>query len=277
MILDFSSFGKKLLTAALTVGLMCLSTACDEFEAHPYDVRITGQTKINARNAAIIERETLGRDTLRFALISDTQGWFDETTDEVADINRRNVDFVIHGGDVSDFGLTREFLMQRDVLNRLEAPYVVIIGNHDHLGNGEDVFHIVFGPGNFSFIAGRVKFVCLETNTMELEHADAVPDFAFMRREAQTDTALWDRSVVCMHAGPKSEQFDPNLVDAFQNYYLRLFRGLMFCTQGHDHYITQEDLFGDGIMYYGSDCAKHRNYFLFTITPDGYSYEIIYY
>ena len=37
-----------------------------------------------------------------------------------------DIDFVLHGGDVSDFGLTDEFLWQRDFMNGLKVPYAVL-------------------------------------------------------------------------------------------------------------------------------------------------------
>ena len=40
---------------------------------------------------------------------------------------------------------------------------------------------------------------------------------------------------------------------------------------------TADDLFEDGIIYYGSDCMKRRSYLLFTITPDNYTYEVVYF
>ena len=69
--------------------------------------------------------------------MGDSQRWYDETEDFVKEINKRNdIDFVIHGGDMSDFGLTKEFLWQRDIMNGLNVPYVALIGNHDCLGTG---------------------------------------------------------------------------------------------------------------------------------------------
>ena len=81
-----------------------------------------------------------------------------------------SIDFVIHGGDMSDFGVTKEFLWQRDIMNGLKVPYVALIGNHDCLGTGEETYKTVFGPTNFSFIAGNVKFVCLNTNALEYDY-----------------------------------------------------------------------------------------------------------
>ena len=51
-------------------------------------------------------------------------------------------------------------------MNGLHVPYVALIGNHDCLGTGAETYKAVFGPTNFSFIAGDVKFVCLNTNAL---------------------------------------------------------------------------------------------------------------
>ena len=45
----------------------------------------------------------------------------------------------------------------------------------------------------------------------------------------------------------------------------------------HEHHVFEENLFEDGIMYYMSDCMKNRNYYVFTITPDGYEREVVYF
>ena len=50
-----------------------------------------------------------------------------QTLDFVGEINKRDdIDFVIHGGDMSDFGVTDEFLWQRDIMNKLRVPYTEI-------------------------------------------------------------------------------------------------------------------------------------------------------
>ena len=106
-----------LLTAAV------FSTAC-QVEYHPYDTRIDGPTGINARNIARIEKACAGRRTIRFAQISDTQRWYDETEDAVRALNARDdIDFVIHTGDLADFGMRDEFERQRDILDRLRLRF----------------------------------------------------------------------------------------------------------------------------------------------------------
>ena len=150
--------------------LCCLLVAgCDLIDYHPYDVDIKGERDINAKNIQKIEAKCLGKSTIRFIAMGDSQRWYDETVDFVNAVNKRDdIDFVVHGGDFSDFGLTDEFLWQRDIMNKLKVPYVGLIGNHDCLGTGEDAFRQIFGDTNFSFIAGGVKFVCLNTNAMDM-------------------------------------------------------------------------------------------------------------
>ena len=116
---------------------LCLTVSCDLIDVHPYDGKIDGEKNINARNIEKIESNTSGKKQIRFAVISDTQRWYDETEDEVAHINLRNdLDFVMHCGDLTDFGVTKEFEWQQRILNKLRVPYVVILGNHDCIGSG---------------------------------------------------------------------------------------------------------------------------------------------
>ncbi len=204
------------------VACLFLLVACDTvFDVHPYDVRVKGKTKLNASNVARIEASVKSKDTIRFAFISDSHQWLDDLKKEVAHINGKgdSIDFVIHGGDVSDFGATREFLWTRDELLKLKKPFVVMLGNHDCLGTGEETYEEVFGNPDFSFIAGRVKFLCLNTNAIEYDYSRPVPNFEFMEEQVTADSADFDRTVVCMHAEPYSEQFNNNVAKVF-NYYI---------------------------------------------------------
>lgn len=135
-------------------------------------------------------------------------------------------------------------------------------------------FSKLFGEENFSFIVRDVKFVCLNTNAIEYDYSHPVPDFGFLKEELQDSTRHYSRTIVAMHARPGSEQFDNNVKDVFQ-LYIREFPSLLFCLNAHNHQLQVEDLFDDGIIYYGCSNIAKRNYLLFTLTPDGYTYEII--
>lgn len=185
-------------------------SGCGMIDYHPYDVRISGETEVNAHNMERIEANCQGKTTIRFVTMGDSQRWYDETEDFVKAINQRNdIDFVIHGGDMSDFGLTKEFLWQRDIMNGLHVPYVALIGNHDCLGTGAETYKAVFGPTNFSFIAGDVKFVCLNTNALEYDYSEPVPDFTFMENEIEGDFSCFASGADCFAFFGVTVQFLP--------------------------------------------------------------------
>ena len=262
--------------AAILIMTVLLLPSCDTvFDIHPYDTRITGATNINQNNIATIEKTCAGRDTVRIAFISDSHQWYNDLGAIIDDINRRDsIDFVVHLGDITDFGSTQEYLWTRKKMERLNKPHVVMQGNHDCLGTGNEVYAKMFGNNDFSFIAGRVKFIMINTNAIEYDYSEPVPDFDFLEAEATRDSALFDRSVACMHAAPYSEQFNNNVLKPF-NYYVMNFPNLMFCLYGHGHQIDEHDFFNNGIIYYEVAAAKKRKYRIFTITPNGYANEVI--
>lgn len=266
---------KRLSTTLKTILLSCavlMLSSC--FDTHPYDVNIKGDKNINANNIQKIQSQFTNKETLRIAFISDTHLWLSEAKDQVADINKRNVDFVVHCGDLTDTATGKEFQWSRDILQGLNCPFVALIGNHDFLGTGNQTYEVMYGPLDFSFIAGRVKFVCLNTNAVEYNYLAAVPNFDFMETQFTTDTDKFDRTIIVMHAAPYSDQFNNNVCKAFRRY-LDFAPGLMFCVYGHDHNDPVTDIYHDGLMFYAIDCAQHRNYRILTLTPTGYEMEQI--
>jgi len=244
-------------------------------EYHPYDGRISGEKKINEKNIERIESACRGKKTIRFIWMGDTQRFYDETEDFVKDVNKRSdIDFVIHGGDVSDFGVTKEFMWMRDIMNKLTVPYVVLLGNHDCLANGEEIFREIFGSVNFSFLAGNIKFICLNTNALEFDYSRPVPDFSFMEKEFEDKRPDYEKTIFAMHVRPFSEQFNNNVAKVFQRF-IKEFPELQFCLSAHNHEFAADDLFEDGVIYYGTPNIKKRQYLIFTINPDDtYSYEV---
>lgn len=254
----------------------CFS-ACDMFEAHPYDAQVRGEKDLNEKFIQQIEANLKDKKTFRFAFISDTQRWYDETEELVADINKHDdIDFVIHGGDLSDFGATHEFIMQRDIMLDFNMPWVALLGNHDCLGTGEDVYEEIWGEANFHFQAGNVLFICLNTNCMEYDYTEPVPDFAYLERLMKNLPEGVEKTIVVMHVPPFDLEFNNNVANVFQRF-LKEFPNLQFCMNGHAHHYKINDFFNDGVLYYQTPCAKYRGYILFTITEDGYEQELIEY
>lgn len=256
------------------IALTLLLVGC-QVDYHPYDTRIKGEQGINAKNIARIETTTAGKEVIRFAVISDSQRWYDETKDAVKALNARNdIDFVIHTGDFSDFGMRDEFERQRDILNKLNVPYVALLGNHDCLATGEEIFKKIFGAVDYAFTAGKVRFICLNTNALEYDHNTCVPDFGFIESQLTEFPASAEKTVVAMHAKPYTDQFDNNIARVF-HYAIRQFPNLQCCINGHGHSFKVDDIFEDGVIYYECDNIAKKTYLLFTINEEDYTYEHI--
>ena len=249
--------------------------SCDLIDYHPYDGKTDGYYDINAKAIDAIERDCFNKDTIRFIWMGDTQRWYDETVDFVNKANSYdNLDFVMHGGDISDFGMTIEFDWVHRIMKKLNVPYVALIGNHDIIGNGMSIYNKMYGDENFSFVAGNTRFLCLNTNALEFDYSKPVPDFNYIKSFIDKEDDKVERSIVAMHTSPFSEQFNNNVSDIFQ-YYINNLTSLQFCMNAHDHSIKIRELFDDGITYYGCACMKARSFFLYTLTPDGYEMEIV--
>ena len=250
-----------------------LFTSCDMIEYHPYDCDVSGETNLTVKNIEKIE-SLQQSDTLRFALISDTQRWYDDTYDAVKALKRRNdISFVVHCGDISDFGATKEFMWQRDILQKLRYPYICVIGNHDFLGTGEYVYKRIFGALNFAFTISGTRFICLNTNALEAEEMDNTPDLEFLDKELSNIGEDISQTIIVIHAQPFSEQFNNAVADKF-NDKIKEFPNLLCVLSGHGHSYSDRELFGDGTHYIMCPCIHERTYLVFTVTKGNYSYEI---
>lgn len=288
-----------ILTATL---LTLVTTACDNFEYHPYSIKIHGQKDINA--TTIEQLETAGiKAPFKFAFITDTQGALSDMNTALDLIKQRgDIDFIIHGGDMTDFGLPKEYVWARDMLNNYGIPFLTIIGNHDCLGNGEDTFKTIFGPENFSLNIDHVHIVGLNTVALEYDYSRPVPDLDFIENDrlevddinaAHPDSLT--HTIVAMHSRPYDEQFNNNVAKVF-NYYLLKYPGMEettydrqpsdlpedllrcprgFCINGHNHSTSISDIFDNGILYYQCANMAKRTFFIFTITEDGYEHEVV--
>lgn len=261
---------------SLLLHLMLLTT-CDLIEFHPYDIRKSkGLSAINNSNIARIEVADDNADTIRFAFMGDTQRYYDETAAFVREINQlEDIDFVIHGGDITDFGLSKEYVWIHEIMKGLKMPYVALVGNHDMIGHGKEIYKNMYGDFNFSFKFRKTRFICLNTNGLEADWKTPTPDFDFMHSFID-DTVGIDRTIVVMHSPPYNVQFRNQSVKPFKEI-LEEYNNLLFCLYAHIHHLEEKQFFKNGIQFYGCDDISGRNYMLFSVTGDSYSYRVVYY
>lgn len=279
-------FYKWTLLAVLAFAL----SGCDNFEPSPYAAGIKGKRNTNAASVEVLTSAGLTLP-LRFAFITDTHDATRETEQAIDIIRRRgDVDFIIHGGDLTDFGLPKEYMWCRDAMEKSGLPYVAVIGNHDCLGNGEDNYEWIFGAKNYSFTIAGVHFVCLNTTALEYDYSEPVPDLNFIVEDAAAVSEINEQfpdsishTVVVMHSRPFDEQFNNNVATPFI-YYLHSFPGMKsdskgstythaFCLCGHNHHFLASDLYDCGLMFYQGDNIAKRTFMIFTVNADGYEME----
>lgn len=103
-----------------------------------------------------------------FAHISDTHIGSENADEDlrisVEDINNNpDIEFVIHTGDVTEFGSDSELYLAKKILDKLKKPYYIIPGNHDSKWSesGCNTFVKVFGSECFSIEKKGFLFVGL--------------------------------------------------------------------------------------------------------------------
>lgn len=96
--------------------------------------------------------------SFKFAQITDTHvgsaTGAEDLRRTVKDLNQQtDIDFVIHSGDVTEFGADEELALAKQILDSLTLPLYVLPGNHDSnwSESGANSFRAVFGGETFFF------------------------------------------------------------------------------------------------------------------------------
>jgi 3',5'-cyclic AMP phosphodiesterase CpdA len=240
-----------------------LLTQC--FSFGPHELPTSGSERdINLRALSLLA-ETPAGEPLRFAVIGDVQLAFDEAEIVVERLGRiEGLAFVVQLGDFTDLGMLDEYQLMNEIFRRLDVPYLVVVGNHDLLGNGGAIYDRMFGPRRLAFTYGRTRFVLLDTNSREYGFGGRVPDLAWLAERLVPD-GDHDRAVVLSHVPPTSGDFDPALREPFHA--LLAERGVEISFHAHEH--RYEDRQRDGVRYVLADAAAGRSFLLVSEHPSG--------
>jgi hypothetical protein len=247
------------------LALIAATIAAGCFEYSPHDLPTDSADRdVNWKS---LERLTATPvpDRLRFAVVGDTQRYFDDARDFVSAVaSRDDVAFVVQLGDFTHYGLRFEYEVMNRVFRGLPVPYFVVPGNHDLIGNGRAIFEHVFGPLEFAFTYGRFRFVLLDTNGREAGFAPDVPDLEWLSAQL-APTGAHDQAFVFGHAGPNGEDFTPSLRAAFPA--VLRDAGVTLSIHAHGHNFEMYE--ADGVTFLAADSVDHRNYVIVTALPGG--------
>lgn len=238
-------------------------------EFSPSDFRgPESQTNLTQKNLERLAKNPLAAgDTLRFVFTGDSQRFYDQAESLVESVNKQpGLSFLVVAGDISDFGLAREMRWVDQRLSKLRIPYVTVIGNHDHVGNGRAAYQHIFGPLNYTFSYGDTKFVMVDTNSREYNFNGKIPDIGWVQGQLQ-DLQGARRQVVVSHVPPQDFDFDQNLKDVYART-LATAPKLAFELNGHRHDFSIGEPFDDGVTYINSYAFEENQYVILTLWND---------
>lgn len=247
--------------------------SCDGiFQFNPNQIVLKeSQRNLTGKNIEKIVKIPV-KDTLRFIFMGDSQRWYDETTHFVESANeQRDIDFVLHGGDISDFGITKELKWINDIMKDLKYPYLTVIGNHDIVANGSDAYVRMFGPLDYTFNYGDYKFIFINTNSLEYGLDGSTPNIPWLKSQL-ADNPDGKQTIVIGHVPPFDADFDRNLEKEYAET-LAADPNLKFTLYGHQHAFKEGEYYDDGVHYYQTTSMGDRGYLIITCWKDGQKVE----
>ncbi len=233
--------------------------SCEMFEYNPNHYELEESEKnLTAQNILKISSKKPG-DTLLIVFTGDHQRFYEETEAFVNKVNSRPPgDFVIISGDISDFGMPAEFRWMQNIYSNLNAPYLTVIGNHDHLGNGKQVYLEMFGPLDYSLTYGKYHFVFSNTNGREYSFDGTVPDIGFLRKQiVEVDDSLI--KILVSHVMPGEIDFDPALTFPLGEVISEA-KNFMAGFHGHTHNYQVNFPYGSKYPFVSSSSTSYRIY-----------------
>ena len=161
---NFTLIGILWIVSAITLNLSSCGNLID-YSPYDTDVKITN---LNAENISKIEAAPQPEVSLLIVVISDTHAIHTKLQTAIRFINQmQGISFVVINGDITNWGLAKEYKDFHQDITQLKIPFITVIGNHDYLSNGGNIFKRMFGQVNFSFHAGNHKVVVFDNVVWE--------------------------------------------------------------------------------------------------------------
>ncbi|WP_229712496.1 metallophosphoesterase family protein [Marivirga lumbricoides] len=254
---------------------LCFLSGCNLVEFNPNEIRLDEEEK-DLNSKAITKIQSAGkRDTLTFVFMGDTQRFYDETDEFVESVNglAYPIDFVIHAGDIADFGLAAEFKWVHNSMKKLKVPYLAVIGNHDLVANGPIIYRKMYGEFDFVFDIDDYRFIFFNSNSREYNFAGKVPDLEWIERQLE-ETPADKKIFLVSHVPPFSSDFDSSLEED----YTQLVAGnpsVLASLHGHEH--SFNNIVEKGVRYFITASVTNRGYALFRVSANALDVQQIRY
>ena len=206
-------------------------TGCGiDMKNSPFETNVA-EERLNEKNLQQIYNNNLG-ETFKVALLSDSHFYFGNMQTSINEINQRDdIDFVIHGGDLTNIGDLWEFETAMSVLKTSRFPVLAIPGNHDFISKGKDIYRKAFGEFNYYLKLEKHLLIFANSNKFEFQAEGLNIDWFIQTIEEHKD----DREVIVVahippwdHEAFTEEEHD-QCVEKLKEYGVKLF------IHGHYH------------------------------------------
>lgn len=262
-------------TFVLLFVISIIFTYCNNYEYSPNETF----DKHSYKNGNAINLNKLGNgsgdDTITFALTGDTHISRDQAVKFYKKVNSiPDIDFVVVDGDLSEFGILKEMEWIYRTLNFLKVPYMAVVGNHDLTSRGGEVFQMMFGEFNYSFVYGGIKFICHDTNSREYDFNGQVPSIPWLKSELAPESGV-KAYVAISHVPPNSVDFDQSLFKDYTTAFAET-PNFLASLHAHDHRYEQLRIDDSGIPYIVTNAMQNSEFLLARIIHNKISFERIY-
>lgn len=232
------------------------SSGCkDVFEYSPYENRLEEKylntNRKNLERLSKLESQFMHQKRIKVALTADNHAWYDDLGYAVDAVNSiPEVDFLLHAGDLTDWGLEKEYEFAYRQLKRLNMPFLTVVGNHDYLAFGADIYKDMFGKMDYVYSLTtnemRIKFIFW--NNIVWERRNNPPNFDWLENNLQS-RENYDYVFVICHIPPYTDQF---LDNGLQEKYVKLMDEYKvdLSIHGHNHnyeYYPADDPYYEGV------------------------------
>lgn len=262
------NFLKKLIALFI---LLCATLSCGKFVQSLYITNVEN-SKYNETNLKKIETlNSVGSSSFKIAVISDSHDYYSSLKKQIDYINAHasEISFVLHTGDATNLGLATEWEMLDLFMSELKMPYILVIGNHDMLTNGEEIFKQMYGEElDFSFIFKQTKFVVFNNNNWESD--GNAPDFNFLESELSSSTST--HLIVLGHVQPDdSDRYSNAEISRMKN--IVSTNNVSYFLNGHNHNASAGE-FGGAVRLTVGASSKGK-LLLISITDGGITHEYV--
>jgi Icc protein len=253
----------------ILVLLLALLTGC-QYEISPWSTDVDCPTSVSvAYNLERLRAQEIAeglRSDYKVALLSDPQFYPGAFEDVIKRVNRMDdVAFILLSGDLAETGIKAEFEWTCKGMAESNKPIFAVVGNHDALAFGKEIWLQNFGPFDYSFSYQNSKFVAYNDNKFEFEN---LPDRTFLQQEAEgfaDRTAAGGYTFAVSHIPPWEE--DIQLSADLESY------GYDLTIHGHEHNFDYWQVSGVPLAHYITSFTKEKEYGILTVNSSGLTLE----